>query len=117
MDYHILGGNRDGNSFQVVMHFSVPDVNNEAGVNYRTALVQTGLNLVVSRVPFIAPVEQTQLNDGELYEHLVTFNTHPGETLIQKRDRLDALYQAYQTLIQDRLQNRLSYWGYSRDVV
>ena len=39
-DYHILTVSDDGNSMRVAAHISVPDVTNDVGVNYRTALVQ-----------------------------------------------------------------------------
>ena len=115
-DYHILRGSIDGNSFAVVMHILVPDVDNEVGVNYRTVVVQAGLNPEVSTVPFVVAAEQAQLNDGELYEHMCRFWTHPGESLLAKRERLDALYITARTKIQAHFQHRLAYWGMSRDV-
>jgi len=116
-DYHILDGQPNGNRYRVVMHFSVPDVNNEVGVNYRTALLQRLGGSQPSQVPFIEVAEQTQLDAGELLEYIVPdFTTHPGETLLQKQDRLDSLYSTRQTQIQENLQARLEYWGFSRDV-
>ena len=47
-DYHVLQGSADGNSFAVVMHVLVPNVNNEVGVNYRIVVVQIGLNPEIS---------------------------------------------------------------------
>ena len=118
-DYHILAGNKDGNSFQVAMHVPVPNIANKVGVNYRTVLTQwlsvDGM-MPRSAVPFITAPEQTQLDAGELFEHLVTFYTHPGESLATKRARLDALYTAAVTRVQSTLQRMLGYWGYSRDV-
>ena len=115
-DYHILEGSVDGNSFTVVMHIPVPDMDNEVGVNYRTVVVQAGLSPEVSAVPFITAAEQIQLDDGELYEHTRRFWTHPGESLLAKRERLDVLYTAMRTKIQAHFQHRLAYWGMSRDV-
>ena len=115
-DYHILTVSDDGNSMRVAAHISVPDVNNDVGVNYRTALVQMLGGEQVSAVPFIEATEQDALNAGELYEYSASFHTWPGETTIQKRDRLDVLYGETVTRIQAVLAYRLSYWGYSRDV-
>jgi len=115
-DYHVLEGSADGNSFTVVMHIPVPDVNNEVNVNYRTVVVQAGLNPEVSSVPFVTAAEQAQLDAGELYEHACQFWTHPGESLIAKRERLDALYTAAKTRAQAHFQHRLAYWGMSRDI-
>jgi hypothetical protein len=38
-DYHITSADAYGNRFTVVMHFPVPSELNEAGINYRTAIV------------------------------------------------------------------------------
>ena len=115
-DYHILTVSGDGNQFSVVAHFPVPNANNDVGVNYRTALIQSLGGSQPSAVPFIDPTEQTQLDAGELYEHSATFHTWPGESLLDKRDRLDALYTQKLAEVQQRLAYQLSYWGYSRDV-
>ena len=115
-DYHILGGLPDGNKLIVVMHFPVPDVGNEVGVNYRTivALLRTG----TSMVPWISAAEQAALDAGELYEWAMTpaFSTFPAETLLQKRARMDALYTSSCAATQARLAEELRFWGYDRDV-
>lgn len=116
-DYHILAVSDDGNSMHVVAHIPVPDVTNDVGVNYRTALIQMLGGEQASSVPFIEESEQAALNAGELYEHSAIFHTWPGETTLQKRDRLDTLYGEAVTRIQAALAYRLSYWGYSRDVL
>lgn len=120
-DYHILLGNRDGNSFSIVMHFPIPNAVNDVGVNYRTAAVEYQRDLETgempkSRVPFIMSAEQIQLDGGELVEVSVTFATHPGENLAQKRTRLDDLYSSMRSGNQAEWANRLSYWGYNRDI-
>ena len=41
-DMHVIDG--DGNrGYKVAMHIAVPNTNNAVGVNYRTALVNSGL--------------------------------------------------------------------------
>lgn len=114
-NYHVLAGTGDGNSLTVATHISVPNTNNNAGVNYRAA-IQEWRPDTTSVVPFIMPAEQTQLDNGELYEYLYLFHTHPGEGLANKRDRMDAQFTALEAAVQAHLQYRLSYWGYSRDV-
>lgn len=76
-DYHILTGRGDGNSYQIVVHFPVPNVNNDAGVNYRTAIIQWLGGEQPSRCPFIAQAEQDQLDAGAVLERVYTFNTRP----------------------------------------
>lgn len=115
-DYHILEGSKDGNRFTVVFHFPVPNLSNEVGRNYREALIEWLGGSQASRVPFIDGAEQTQLNNGELYEASYPFNTHPGETLAQKQARLDAMYVAEKTGSQAEVEKILSYWGHSRDI-
>ena len=117
-DYHILAADKYGNSFSVVFHIPVPDTTNEVSYSYRTAIVewQGGATEIASRVPFISGAEETQLQAGELYEVGDKFNSNPGETLAQKRTRLDAIFTARVTEIQADFQDVLGYWGYDRDV-
>ena len=109
-NYHILAGNKDGNSFQIARHIPVPNVANEVGVNYQTVLTQwlpvDGV-MPKSQVPFITAAEQTQLDAGELFEHIIKFYTHPGESLVSKRVRLDTLYTSAVSTVQDTLQKML----------
>lgn len=114
-DYHILGVNTYGTAAQVVMHFAVPDVNNDANVNYRVALVEM-LGNTTSVVPELSTGEQAQLDNGELYEHSITFHTHSAETLVQKRARLDARWTALSASVIAELAVRLSVWGYEGTV-
>ena len=118
-NYHILAGNKDGNSFQIAMHIPMPNVNNEIGANYRMVLIQwlsVEGTMPRSVVPFIAAAEQAELDACELYEHMTTFYTHPGESLEAKRALLDALYTDATAKVQGILQRMLSYWGFDRDV-
>lgn len=121
LNYHILGGSNDGNTYTIAMHIPVPDTENEVGVNYRTALVQMRTNPETSEmpksiVPFIEAAEQAQLDSGELVEHTIAFQTHPGETLVQKRDRIDEKYGTLKVSVREQWIHRLRYWGYDRHV-
>lgn len=117
-NYHILAGDKYGNSFSVVFHVPVPDQDNNVSYSYRTAIVeqQGGAANINSSVPFIGGAELTQLQAGELYEVSETFNSNPNETLAQKRDRLDTRYAEVVAEVQADFQDCLGYWGYSRDV-
>ena len=118
-DYHIRQADEYGNRFTVVFHIPVPDVNNEVAVNYRTAIVQyQGGAPIQSILPDIG-TEQTQLDAGELYEKVESFNSNPNETLAQKRARLDARFTELASTSGDfiqGLQHILGYWGYERNV-
>ena len=116
-DYHILTSDRYGNSYQVVFHVPIPDQANQAGYSYRTALVewQGGSSNITSRIPNPG-TELTQLQSGELFEEIRIFFSVPAETLLEKRNRLDAMFANVVSDTQARLQAILGYWGYSHDV-
>lgn len=114
-NYHILDGGTDGNRYRVVFHIPIPSETNDVAVNLRTALTQF-LTTTVSQVPHVTGAEQTQLDAGELYEHTWAYATHPGLTLAQKRDELDAKFTTFSTSVLDLIRARLKYWGYNRDV-
>ena len=115
-DYHILSADRYGNKFQVVMHFPVADTTNEVDTNYRTAIVEWQGGAPIESVLPNPGTEQAQLDAGELYERVYPFNSNPTETIVQKRDRLDAMYASNLSDVQAEIQAVLGYWGYSRDV-
>ncbi len=115
-DYHILSASEDGNVISVAVHTVVPEEANAIGVSLRTALAQSGVG--VSAVPFLPQAEADTLAlalaAGQMIESQITLYTHPGETLIQKRARLDVLVRAEQTRALTVLRQRLWAWGYSR---
>lgn len=115
-DYHILAADHRGNSHQVVAHFPVPDVLNNVGVSYRTAIVEwQGGAPIQSALPD-AGVEQAQLDSGELFEVRYEFSSYPGEDLATKRGRLDALWAEKETEISSYIVAVLGYWGYERTI-
>ena len=115
-NYHILQADRYGNSYTVVMHFPVPDAENEVGTNYRTAIVEYQGGAPIKSVLPNPGTEQAQLDAGELYEQVYTFNSNPTETLLEKRGRLDEMFNDNRADVQGDLAKILGYWGYSRDV-
>jgi len=117
-DYHILTADENSNEIRVVAHIPVPDIVNDVGVNYRDALVQWKDDTTsILHTDLITTAEQTQLDNGELYEHVASVSTPgTGMTLLEKRDMFDALYNDAVPRIQQKLANQLRYWGYSRDV-
>lgn len=120
-NYHVLTGRPDGNAYSVVFHIPIPSANNRVGVNYRTALVNSGLGGVTSLVEGsgpgqIATAEKTQVLAGELFEVVEEFHTQPGETAAQLQARVDARYTALVAQTQAALQGRLAYFGHARNV-
>lgn len=114
-DYHILSVNKYGTAAQVVMHFAVPDAVNDVGVNYRAALVAMQDDMT-SAVLNLDAAEQAQLNAGEVFERSLTFHTHSGETLAQKRTRLDAKWILVKADTLAELAIWLRFYGYERDL-
>lgn len=114
-DYHILEGSRNGNVFNIVMHVAVPDAVNLVGTNYRTIVAQLHAAFE-SAVPGIAAAELISLQAGELVEVPHRFCTHPGETLVQKRDRLDVVHGIVTSRVQAEWAQRLSCYGFERDI-
>lgn len=115
-DYHITRADRYGNQFTIVMHFPVPSQDNQAGVNYRTAIVQyQGGAPIVSALLSIG-AEQAQLDAGEIFERVYEFNSNPAEAAGQKLARLDAMWDAKRQEEQASLQEILSYWGFERTI-
>jgi hypothetical protein len=113
-DYHIMGADRYGNSFAVVMHLPVPDAMNEANVNYRAAIVEYQGGAPIQSRLFSIGLEQAQLDAGEIMEKVYPFNSNPTETPAQKQARLDAMWSEKKAKEQAILQNVLSYWGFER---
>jgi len=115
-NYHVLAADEAANTYTIVFHVPVPDTLNTASVSYRTALIQYLGGSQTSSVPFIDSGEQTQLDAGELYETSRQYYSNPAENLATKQAALDAMYAQVVSEVQADFQDRLGYWGYSRDV-
>lgn len=114
-DYHILQASKNGNVLAVIMHIPIPDTTNLVGTSYHAILAQLQATLE-SAVPSISSEELNSLRAGELVEAPYRFCTHPAESLSQKRDRLDAVYGTIVGRVQAEWQQRLSCYGYEREV-
>lgn len=119
--WHARMGDADGNSFQVLFHIPIPNVNNRVGVNYRTALTRSGVGgttvMAEGNSPgLITTAELAQITSGALYEHAETIHTNPGETAAQLQARIDARFTVLVGIIQAHLANRLAYFGHDRNV-
>ena len=121
-DMHVING--DGKcTWRVVMHFDVPNVNNSATVNYRTALKNS--SLVDAANPSVLPdgngedgsigiVEKQQLVDGVKYELVLTIRLDgSGSDNASRILALRAAYARTETETIVKLKNRLKYFGYN----
>ncbi len=74
-DAHLVD-HGDG-TFTAALHYPVPDIVNDAGMNYRDALIASHLGLLangrrtVIPVSEINPAEESLIDTGQLYEHRV----------------------------------------------
>jgi len=117
-DYHVLQTTDALHEITAVLHVPVPDENNAAGVNYRTAVKQYAPK-TESEVPWLAaedPTEYAAILNGEIVERRLTIPVTATLTLGQKRDVMDARYTTFAATVEDQIRNQLNYWGMDRDV-
>lgn len=117
-DIHVLSSNL-GKHWNVVFHFDVPDVNNMRGVNYRTALVNSGIGGTTSLpegtgAGMISAAEKALVESGEVFEHSTTYLVESGGTTnVELRATLREFYAIEETRIIANLQQRLRYFGHT----
>lgn len=119
-DYHVMNQSIDQKTVQVAFHIPVPDAVNEAGVNYRLALVQQ-LTLdgavIESAYPNTQGAEITLMEAGELLEVVRSVRfSRLGLTPAEKAVELDAEYATVQASLLSDKQTELEWWGADRDV-
>lgn len=116
-DIHVLTG--DGSQQRVVMHLPVPNTNNEVGVNYRTALVNSGLGGATtmtegSGAGQINTVEKAKVEAGEVYEHSTTFELEGvGASTASQQAALRAAFTREKTAVVDKIQRQLKFFGHT----
>jgi len=113
-DYHILQQSARGDRIQVAFHIPIPDANNTVGVNWRTIIPQT--EVTESAVPFIEAAEQTQLDNGELIERVVTVDVLGADSPASKLAVIVAYWTEHKPKLLETLQRKLQYYGKSDDV-
>lgn len=117
-DWHALTGSPDGNAFRICFHIAIPSVNNRAGINYRTALINSGIG---GRTILpdgdgtggtISTTEKANITAGSVYEVVEDFATNPGEAAAALEARIDSYHTALTTRTQNNLAGVLTYFGY-----
>lgn len=123
--WHARIGDSDGNSFRVLFHLPIPSANNRVGVNYRSALVGSGIGGKTemtegSGAGLISSAEKADILSGAVYEYGEIITTNPGETAGQLQARIDARFTELSNAnagVLLRIQRQLTYWGHDRVVV
>ena len=124
-DIYVLTGN-NSNEWTLVMHFAVPNTNNAVGINYRTALVNSGIGLNAETgrrtiLPTgddlggtISAAEEALLDSGARFEHVSSYPIESGGTSdTQLRASIREQYAAENTSVQARVASRLRYFGHT----
>jgi len=121
-NYHIVETTNNGDAVHVVFHVPVPDELNEVGHSIRDAIAEDprfndneGMRKS-SRVPWIDPAEQIQLNQGNLFEHHVLFITNASIPFSTKQDQMDIMYTNLAISLIDEIRLYYAYWRFARDV-
>ncbi len=123
-DYHVMGNRDDGRSARVVFHIPIPVENNSASVALRTAVgeyikprLEDGtFGTFKSIYQGILTAEETQLQNGELYEHVNSVKFLALDTNAQKQTKIDNKFTALSTSVLTKIRARLKFWGLDRDV-
>ena len=121
-NYHILAQDLSEKTISIVFRIAIPDVMNNAGIPYRTALIDylkhsRGVGTISSISPFSDAAELQQVQSGEIYEvqESVRFSSL-ALTDAQKADEIDARYDELTTESLSKLQVLLEWWGLKRTV-
>jgi hypothetical protein len=117
--WHGREGIPDGNTYRVIFHIPIPSANNRVGVNYRTALIGSGIGGTTvmtegNGTGQIPTAEKNSIATGALLEVNETIDTNPGETANALTTRLNARFTELANVngpFLSELKRRLEYWG------
>ncbi len=123
-DIYVLTGN-NSNTWTLVMHFAVPDVDNAVGINFRTALVNSGIGKGEDGRRTVLPTgddtggtisaaEEALLDDGSRFEHVASYRIESGGTSnSQLQSAIREFYAAENTAVQASVASRLRFFGHT----
>lgn len=106
-DIHVLQGNVAEDIWACAFHVTVPDITNDASVSYRAII--TDFENTTSAVPGLPGAEQTDLDNGALYEEVKDVHTSQDHA-----DRLQDVRDAYsqwEAEVLNQLQSRYLFTG------
>lgn len=117
-NYHVLSVSPNGRNATVVFHIPIADTNNAVAYSYNTALSEyVGGVGFVSQVPWgLAALEQADLENGVLFEHVESINFLNVDTDGQKQAKIDDRFTALSVSILARVRAILKFWHLNRDV-
>ena len=109
-------------AWTAVLHVAVPDTNNAAGVNFRTALINSGLGgtsilSVGTGAGQILQAEFDLIESGGLLESVSSVRLETGGTSNSElAASLDAFYAQQKMVVVANMSAALRYYGFIRDV-
>jgi len=127
-DMHILTGN-NAKEWTIVMHFTVPDTTNSVGVNFRTALLNSGegvreggrrssLLAGDGTEGTISAAEEANLDNGSLFEHSVALLVESGGTSNPElQATIREMYATENSRVQAAIGSRLRYFGHTESAL
>jgi len=104
------------------MHFPVPVGNNAVGVSYKEALFNSGqaggtVLPVGEGAGQITQAELTEIEAGDVLEHVVDYPTESGGSSSAEREAtLRAFYLQEQARVCEEQQEVLKFFGYTQEV-
>lgn len=115
-DIHIL--TTSAGRTRLVLHIAVPDANNSVSVNYRTALLSSGIGGTTSlpdgdgTAGTISSAEKSAIEAGEIYETSASLDIDgQGTTTGSRAAAIRAEYVSRKAAIVALLQRRLKFYG------
>ncbi len=112
-----LTGDRFANAFKIAYLIPIANTNNRSGVNYRTALLNSGIGGKTVRpdgdgtAGTISAADKSAITSGAAYEYVEEFPTNPALNVSQLAAAVDARYTALTTSVPAELANILQYFG------
>ena len=116
MDIHAMNINAKGNVVTVAFHIQVPDEDTAAGVNLRTAVIESGLSEGTSINPRTSVGELAQIAAGEVLEIVEGVQFDKNWTNAVKLAKIAERHAVFESAGRDRLRSQLKFWGYAADV-
>lgn len=107
-EIHTMLGNDNGENQNLIFHYTVPNIDNDVGVNYRT-IVKDYIVDHTSVVPGLDAGEQTNLDNGVLFEYSASMTTEREKGLAQLQVRAKDLYTELESITINRLKHRFRY--------
>ena len=121
-DMHVLLGAVDGRQWTVVMHIAVPVGNNDVGVSWATALLNSGRGGTTILLDgdgsegTIDATEKSAIEAGTIFEHVYTFPVESGgTTTAELRTTLRSKYTQQKAVVQAEIQKQLRYYGHTEE--